>query len=267
VKSFLYLDEAKLHSFSAQAFEQGMPALPPAGPERRVALEQGFLRFEAWLAESGALDGEEPSFAKARGKAIITDVPAVAATISRFNELGEALTYVTNHNAIEQAKNAFEAAQQLKDRNKKAVLSTQLRQATDIKKLAREAGLQQDADFLRNLQNLLAYGYGDHIEIRVTPGEGGQFFTSVLDRAQLRDAVPALVRKYSRYTQQALTVVGLVTQRGDRPSTSPLPKVDAKNIKEGVAQIVSLLADVERQFTGIAEEEIVLDPIAIYREA
>jgi hypothetical protein len=147
------------------------------------------------------------------------------------------------------------------------VLSTQLRQATDIKKLAREAGLQQDADFLRNLQNLLAYGYGDHIEIRVTPGEGGQFFTSVLDRAQLRDAIPALVRKYSRYTQQALTVVGLVTQRGDHPSTSPLPKVDAKNIKEGVAQIVSLLADVERQFTGIAEEETVLDPIAIYREA
>lgn len=278
MRSFLYLDEYKLLSFAAQTDGRPTEALPVAGPERRIAQEQAFAALESRLAEGGKLaevdasrafpDDGAPAFVRARGRAIVTDMAAIAATVSRFNELGEALTYVTNHNAIEQARNAFEAAQQLKDRNRKAVLTTQLRQATDIRKLAREAGLQQDADFLRNLHDLLVYGYGDHLETRVTPGEaGGRFFTAVLDRALLREAVGPLVRKYSRYTQLELTVVGLVTQRGDRPSGSPLPKVDAKNIKEGVGQIASLLADVERQFTGIAAEEVVLDPVAVYREA
>jgi hypothetical protein len=295
LRQFLYLDEYKMYSLAAQMFdglaegaedasgsENGAaPVLAElAGQRDDWALQDyAYTVFERELGQRARvleIDAghaaeklDDAAFVKVRGKAVITDLAAARETLGRFNEIGEALTYVTNAEAIGQAKEVLQKFAALKDRNKKAVMADQVKKAVDVQKLAREGGLRQDPDFLKHMGELLAHGLGEHVEMRLSPeAEGGRSFSAVLDRRYLRDEPFALVKKYARYTQASFTVVGLVSQFGSasgEAQRASLPQV-ARNIKEGLMIAINALVDVDKAFLGVADTEVVIDPIAVYRE-
>jgi hypothetical protein len=295
LRQFVYLDEYKMYSLAAQIFEglvedaAGTRQSAESGTRILAALEKrredsalqdyAYTVFERELGQRSRvleIDGGAPAenladagFVKVRGKAVITDLAAARDTLGRFNEIGEALTYVTNAEAIGQAKEVLQKFASIKDRNKKAVMADQVKKAADVQKLAREGGLRQDPDFLKHMGELVSHGLGQHVEIRLAPeGAGGRSFSAILDRRYLRDDAFALVKKYARYTLASFTVVGLVSQFGSasgEAERASLPQV-ARNIKEGLMIAINALVDVDKAFLGVADTEVVIDPIAVYRE-
>ena len=84
-----------------------------------------------------------------------------------------------------------------------------------------------------------------------------------------------MIRKYSRQTEVEFVIFGIVTQHQENKIKEIAQVVEADsnieddkptNIKEALMRLVEKLANMETTFTGRRENEIILDPIAVYRE-
>ena len=96
-------------------------------------------------------------------------------------------------------------------------------------------------------------------------------FSANLKREYLREDEHLLVRKYSRLPEKMFVLFGTIAQDPKKPeeegSESESTEVVApEHIKEAVMQIVEALSGVEQSFSGKLEKEIIIDPIALYRE-
>lgn len=162
--------------------------------------------------ESAAIDElGKMSFIKITSKATFNDINYINETLKNFNKIGKALAHVTNFKEISVVKEQLEKAKQsTKDRNKKCQLQTQFKALTNINKLAAEAGLQQDQGFLDDLALLLSYGFQDQLEVQMNLE--GRIFSANLNRSFLRESEELVIRKYSRQTEVAFTLFGIVTQ-------------------------------------------------------
>ena len=213
---------------------------------------------------------EKVNFIEVRATAIFNDMNTLKATITGFNELGEALTYLTNFETIVTTqKEADEIEKNTKDRNEKARIRAKRRELSDIAKMADGAGLRQEPALLRHLAFLLEYGFQDQFEVRMPVGE--YVFSGNLKREYLREDEHLLVRKFSRFPDRDFVLFGIVAQAptpveegvdDERSQDSPPPGT----MKEALMQLVQSLADVEEEFTGRLANEVVVDPIAMYRE-
>ena len=176
--------------------------------------------------------------------------------------------YIANFEKMEGVRQQFEkAAENTKDRNQKAKFRQQLKGLTSIKNLAKDQGLYQDPDFLENLTFVLDYGFQDQFEVQM-PIEP-YIFSSNFNRAYLREDEHLLVRKYSRLAEKKFVLFGVVAQ-----SSSDLvyheeddeDNYEFRHIKEAIMSLVEKLSIVESTFSGKLENEIIIDPIALYRE-
>lgn len=92
-------------------------------------------------------------------------------------------------------------------------------------------------------------------------------FSALLKRNHLREEEHLIVSKYSRYSEKDFIIFGTVTQSKDSQGDLPIEEeANPNDIKELLAQLIMKLSDVEKQFTGKRTNEIMIDPIAIYRE-
>ena len=203
-----------------------------------------------------------------KGKVQFNDMNILKSTIKDFNKLGEALTYIANFEKMEGVRQQFEkAAENTKDRNQKAKFRQQLKGLTSIKNLAKDQGLYQAPDFLENLTFVLDYGFQDQFEVQM-PIEP-YIFSSNFNRAYLREDEHLLVRKYSRFAEKKFVLFGVIAQ-----SSSDLvyheeddeDNYEFRHIKEAIMSLVEKLSIVESTFSGKLENEIIIDPIALYRE-
>ena len=77
------------------------------------------------------------------------------------------------------------------------------------------------------------------------------------------------MRKYSRFAEKKFVLFGVVAQ-----SSSDLvyheeddeDNYEFRHIKEAIMSLVEKLSIVESTFSGKLENEIIIDPIALYRE-
>ena len=195
IKSFIYLDEYKMYSISAQmsggitdylmshqksTTEEAEEQKGPVSSGRVVAdilksesgiQEKKYLHdynytlFEEELNKSDKILSlstvnidenveqiDNASFVEVRGNVVFNDMKILKSTFNNFNKIGEALSYITNFEKMEEVRKQFEkVAENTKDRNQKAKLKQQLKSSTNIEKLAKDQGLQQDDDFLKTL--------------------------------------------------------------------------------------------------------------------
>jgi hypothetical protein len=107
--------------------------------------------------------------------------------------------------------------------------------------------------------------------LRRTPNE--LLVSAVLDRKYLKESEGTLIRKYARSTEKEFTILGVVTQsRREAPALSELGEVESTDefqpasIKEAVMYVVEKLTAMEETFIGRLSREIIVDPIALYRE-
>ena len=245
--------------------------------EKKFLNDYSYTLFEKKLLEDKrvlvASDNEDnaekfsgdKSFIKITSNAIFNDINSINSTLKNFNKIGKALAHVTSFKEISEVKKQLEKAKQnTKDRNQKSKLQSQFKSLTNIDKLSKESGLQQDQKFLDNLALILTYGFQDQLEIQMNTED--QIFSANLNRSFLRESEELVIRKYSRHSEVKFTLFGIVTQWQRDGLDDPEKKEDFDSIKEALMNIVSHLSNVEATFTGRLSNEIIIDPIALYTE-
>ncbi len=249
--------------------------------EKKYLHDYSYTLFEEKLNKSGKVLSisaedidekikkiDDAGFVEVRGKAIFNDMNILKSTLENFNDIGKALAYISNFEKMEEVRSQFEkAAENIKDRNQKAKFKQRQKNMTNIEKLAKEQGLHQDAEFLKHLDIVLDYGFQDQFIVQVPIGQ--YTFSSDCKRDDFRENEYSLIRKYSRFAEKEFVLVGTVAQSLGKPidyeevnyeDSSP------QHFKEAIMNLVEALGVIETQFSGKLENEIIIDPIAIYRE-
>lgn len=210
------------------------------------------------------------SIIRVKGSAIFNDVKAICDLLNNFNEFGEAMTYLLTQG--ERAKLQEIADQKMKeekDRNTRSKIRDELKKLNNIQKLARKQGLSLDEGFIEKLKLVLDYGYSNHFELQIYPFEqqfACPFFSALLKRDRLREDDSLLVKKFSRQAQGEFYLLGIVCQCPQTESIRQTENPESEHLRGAISNMVSNLKSLEDTFTGRLENEIILDPLAVYRE-
>ncbi len=269
--------------------------------ERRFLFDYAYTIFESRIIEENIvsciqeeastdwqMDGLDKSFVKVTGKIRFNDFTAVQRIIDSLNKMNEALQYVSTFEERNLHIAALRLELQAAENKAKKELHDQIRKLTSWK-----TDSQIDQDYINKLVYLLDFGYGDHLEAQISltspKSNRSRIVTAILNREYMRESMAMGIKKYSRRPDQHFTILGVVTQRG-KPKldeSNPLNGIEAGSTKEAntlendeepasipspshlkthISSMVENVAEIESGFTGCLENEIIIDPIAIYRE-
>ncbi len=248
--------------------------------EKKFLHDYSFTVFEKYLLEQGRVlevatpfasleelkaSVDEFSFVKIRAKAIFNDVEKITELFSSFNTIGEALAHMGAFERINELTLELKQLKgQTKDKNQKSKLDAEYKKLTNLPTLAKEQGLYQDPKFLKNLELLTKYGFSDQFEVQQKGGEA--LYTSCLKREFLRENEDLLVKKYSRKTEREVVVLGVISQAFSGTEPEIDDEADYPNLKAALMNIVEHLTKVEGSISGKQDNELVIDPIAVYFE-
>ncbi|MEW6529348.1 MAG: hypothetical protein AB1473_00840 [Thermodesulfobacteriota bacterium] len=253
--------------------------------EKRILHDHTYTLFESELDKLGGLiqcdsSSAEDTIAKivpgalvrVKGWAQFNDMKAIGDLIKSFNDVGYAMAYLTTHKATgTNDHQTEEIVRAQKDRNRKSRMKAIQKAMSDATtKFAEENNLRLDDKFLESLGKVLSYGYSEDFELQIRPyGKvpGRPFFSSLLKRSFLREEEAFITRKFSRQAPGTFCLLGIVCQCLDQsePEGSSIP-AEPQNMRQAVGTMLSALCDIEQGFLGRWEEEVVLDPVALYRE-
>ncbi len=253
--------------------------------ERKFLHDYSYTLFEEALQEQGkilrasATDVEEiesgiteASFVAIRARTVFNDMRAIEYIMSNFNAIGEALTYVS----------AFSSGLLSDDTTGLSKRDAQIQEANrnrELRDTAQATGLFMDPDYLKQLRVIMEYGYGDNFEIQQEIG--GYTFSAILQREYFREPADMIVKKYSRFSGQDLILLGTVAQGPQRDTQDPVARADDSlkaiqtaasesdrelGMKEVLMVILEHLHAVETLMAGTKSNEVIIDPIALYRE-
>ena len=255
-----------LHDYSYNLFEDALIK------ENRV-LEIDIDNIEKNIEKIGDF-----SFVKISGNVIFNDLKTIEDTIKNFNQIGGALGYVTQKAAYdEEIKNLKNTVKSVADRNQKSKMNSMLKSKSNFKKILLEQGLNMDDEFLKNLSYILDYGYNQQFEVQVpikSISENFHLFSAQLKRENLKDDEYSIIKKYSRETEKEFKLFGILTQKltvESKESIFEKLKINTKdlenpNMKEALMNMVSIITNLEKTFTGKLDYEYVIDPISLYIE-
>ena len=118
---------------------------------------------------------------------------------------------------------------------------------------------------LKDLSMVLEYGYQNQFKIVM---EVGDFvFEADCNRSYFRDDEYSLIRKYSRFPEIEFVLVGMVTQNHGKSNTQLVDESYVPvGMKENIMQTTKALSDLESQFSDKSDNEIIIEPIALYIE-
>ncbi len=248
--------------------------------EKEFFHDYSFTLFEAHLLEQGRVldlttstlsfddlkaSINDFSFIKIKAKAVFNDVNKITELFSEFNTIGEALAHMGAYEAITKLDVELDLLKsQTQDKKKKSLLEAEHKKLTNTKALAKEKGLYQDQKFLDNLSLLTKYGFSDQFEIAQSKGD--ILFTSCLKRNFLREKEDLLVKKYSRKTEKDIVVLGMISQAFSGYEAEPNDKENYSNMKEAILNMVEHITKIENSISGKQDNEVVIDPIAVYFE-
>ena len=114
---------------------------------------------------------------------------------------------------------------------------------------------------------MLEYGFQDLFEVQMFLGN--YTFSASLKREYIRENEHLLVRKYSRFPEKIFVLFGTVAQGpgSDHEEAEGSPDGEGPtHLKEMILAMAGSLGDVEAHFSGRLENEVVIDPIALYCE-
>ena len=155
----------------------------------------------------------------------------------------------------------------------------------NVKNITREAGVSLDPKMAEKLIYVLKYAYGDQLELQIPLGSELEssirvLFSALLKVDMLKEGKDLFIKKYSRISEKNFSLFGIIAQSSlGQTSDEILEDTNAKNfltdsseiptqpqIKEAIFEMISKMADLEKIMVGKLPNEIVIDPIAIYRE-
>lgn len=222
-------------------------------------------------------------FIKVSGLATFNDMKLTIQTIESFNKFGQAIAYVTSHAEVQAHENELEeTTKKIKDRNQRAFAKQKAKSAVNIEKLAKDLGLNLDEVLLKKLAFLLDYGYKEQFELQIPIKIESEsidekvIFSAVLKRELLKDREDILIKRYARNSEKKFTLFGMVTQSerdvsmldsdGSISEGDVNSGTDPPHLKQVLMELHAGLSNVEDGFIGRLPNEVIIDPIAIYRE-
>jgi hypothetical protein len=215
---------------------------------------------------------------RVHGSPEIEDYQRMREFMDQFNSLADAIAYSTVH--FGKTRENLDAAEQeirnIQDPNKRAAAKKRYEAATDIKKLAKEMGLRQDEQLLKNLILFNELFYPGGFDITITPSDSkGIVYRAVLDRRWLRIQPNMLKALYGTLVQSEWTIVGQATfipdihnQTNDTAEESEdIITNDTPSMRDPFRNMFRSERTLENMFQQSKKRvEIIIAPLAIYRE-
>lgn len=257
------LQEKKfLHDYSYTLFEEALLK------ENKV-LDINLSNFSEKIKEI-----DNYSFVKITGKVIFNDAKLLEALLEKYNDVGMALTIVTEGAALEELKTkAKETLDSITDKNQKAKAKALINSKVNYTELAKQKGLQLDKDYVGKLKYLINFGYNEQFELLMPFENDDDFslFSGILNRELFTESESNIIKKYSRETEKEFSLFGILTQTKIEPEKINALKqtsdaTENKGIKEALLNLTTTFTNVERTFHGKLPYEFIIDPIAVYRE-
>ena len=237
--------------------------------ERRLNSEHKILDISNGNVDNVIGSIDEVAFVSIRSKPVFNDMKLIISMLDSYNQMGEALTYVTNIDSFAQNQQDITSSESTKgDRNRQAK-SRQRQQALDatLKAAAIAANLHMDPELLKHLKFLLQYGFQDNFEVKMPIKEFT--FSANLKREYIREDEQLFVTKYSRFSEKEFILFGTIAQcsnSDDEEDTDEGEATNPEHLKEAIMTMVGALSKIEATYNGRMPKEIIIDPIAIYRE-
>ena len=222
--------------------------------------------------DGAALALNDVNFVKVKAKAIFNDMRIIKSTLQDFNKLGGALAYASSFDEMQAINQELEElANSTGDRNTRAQLRERQKLFRNVESVAKSMGLYQEPKLLEQIGLLLDYGFQDQFEIQMPTD--AYVFSANLKREYLRDNEQLLVKRYSRFSEKEFVLFGIVSQSAiasldpdDDDIVDDMAEGVPQHMKDVIMQFVEGISEIESQFTGKLGNEIVIDPIALYRE-
>ena len=219
---------------------------------------------------------DDYAFIKVVGRALFNDVGIINDTLKNFNALGEAISYIVNYGNLQNTDGQNSPILSV-DKTAKGFAKKGLSQLSNTsieakaKELAKELNLYFDQTFLDKLSLVLNYGYGDQFEIKIdllnSNIDKKNTFSANLKRSYLKEEENHLIKKYSRYSEKELVIFGIITQSQGKATINEVQEqINPEEMKEVILNLTSALSGIEEKFVGKLSNEIIIDPIAVYRE-
>ena len=306
VKSFIYLDDYKMYSFSSQLFEgitqyilkedvqageeqnsqkgsflsgrfmADMMFQKNAKTEMRYLHDFAFNLFDRELEERNLIfdaeaqstidDLKDKNFVRLKGKIIFEDYARIQYTIDNFNDLGKAFAELNNGEAL-QMLNAVKAnISQTNDREAK------FRQKQSAKQTEKQLE-----------QALIASGL--NIEPKQAANLSKIINYGYRDNYEVRLVIDGSDNLYTAVINQEYlkeseqNLISKYSRKSEKEFTiigivtqAGLPKAQIPSIdeivtmKDATLSFLDKIADMEEQFNGRSTRECIIDPIAIFTE-
>lgn len=296
IKNFIYLDEYKMYSISAQIFE-GITGYLMNYKERSIQEQEqqegevdsgrvmsDILKFESGTQEKKYLhdyaytlfekhleDSNRLFSIHTESLKTITEEVQRASFVKItskvvFEDIKKVKSVIERFNELGEAIAYMGYSEELKNsnqskpnRNKKSSTSRHF-----IRNLAKDQGLYQDGDFLEKLALILDFGFQDQFKLLMDIGQYS--FEADCNRKCFREDEFSLIRKYSRFPQMEFVLVGIITQWIGESEKHESQSSKPDSIKGNIKFLTHALSDIESEFSGKLKNDIIIDPIAIYSE-
>ena len=216
-------------------------------------------------------------FLRITGPVLIADFSRMRSLLEQFNRLGEAIAYsrfTSERSAV--ANNAEEALKTIQNRDQRAQAKARLEQLRNPKQLAKQYGLAQDEQLLKNLILISDMFYPEGFDVTVLSSDPALAYRAVADKRWLRISAPMLRAQYGASSIGPWTVVGQITHvpgvapafdSGPSPAGGPSESEPNPSLRDPFMAMFNASLALERMFLeSKMRAEIVLCPIAIYRE-
>ena len=263
--------------------------------ERKYLHDYAYTRFEDELYDSDKIvsitsDNADSAihqisgtkFIAVRGKIAFHDIDAVRNVLAKFNDVGEAVSYVTmfpdpaaaSTDIQRKSGGPRKGGQQSKrsDANQKLAMA---------KEAAKSQGMALDPTFVKKLGEILDHGYEGLFY--VTIDVGAYLFSATVQRQFFREPDALILRKYARLSEHDFALVGSVVDglQGSRSNSKSNPSIslpdpireiqedgdfEFSGLRDGIETFTGILHALDGIFTGKRANEVIMDPIALYRE-
>ncbi len=242
--------------------------------EKQLCNDNQVLDLNAENIKTQMMKISDCNFIRITGKVIFNDVRLMVQTMESFNDVGKALVYISEHaNILQKNKHEKETTGEFREGNKRSTVKTRRRTISDkdTAAIASDRGLNLDSEFLKKMAFLLKYGYKDQLELQIPITFYDQekkdvFFSAVLKRNNLEENEESLIKKYARNTEKEFTMFGMVTQSENSRDGEEEAELEPKGMKQALMKLNTQISVIEDTYTGKLANEIIVDPIAIYRE-
>ncbi|EJS2607806.1 TPA: hypothetical protein O4G69_003569 [Vibrio alginolyticus] len=302
IKNFLYLNESKLYSFSSQLFEgiteyvlneqnysisdeekqQGklfsgrviadVIKETSSSTTKKFLHDHSFNLFESELEQSKRLLDvgletltfddickTDKSFIRIRAKGKFVDMAEIQTLFSNYAKIGEAI-------AVLPLTEQLQTLEKLKAQNNKSKETRELQ--SNLDKLIKERTVEMTSGIppraIAGFETIIG-NFGDDI-VRFQQQVNDVIFSTCLTHDYLREPLKNIYRKYSRKTAKEFTVLGFISHADGTqdPDVEDIP--ESENMLRHMIGLAENMYELEQTFGKKGDNEIIIEPIAIYTE-